>query len=500
MTSFWLAGDPGAGSGAGISSDLDCEVLVIGAGIVGMTAAYLLAAEGRDVVVAEADAIGCGTTGNTTAKLSASHGLRYDELERRHDRETAAAYARLNLDGLGLIGDLADRLEIDCDWREREAVTYTLDGSRLEEMQAEVAAARRSGLDCELRDTTELPFEVAGSVAVRGQAEFHPVKWLRGMARAGRESGVRLYENSRVISLERDGQKAVAGVDGKSITAGHVVVATHYPIFDRGLFFAKLSAQRSYCLGIRAVGPLPAGMFISADSPTRSVRTHPLDDGTELLIVGGEGHKSGQEQQTDERYQALEDWAREHFDVVSVDYRWSAQDPVSPDLLPYIGQLTRHTDNVLVATGFSKWGLAAGAGAAQILAGAVTGAEHVDAHFFDSKRLSPIAAGPTIVKENLNVAARMIGDRLSLVGTPDDIDPGDGAIVRSGVQRVAAFRDADGDLYRLSATCTHLGCEVRFNQAEESWDCPCHGSRFDARDGRVLEGPAVEPLKLVSEH
>lgn len=491
--SLWLD-DRGAVRRPALGGDHRAEVLVLGGGIVGATCAYLLARDGVDVVLAEADAIGAGTTGHTTAKASAGQGLRYAEIERRHDAETARAYARLSTDGIALIEWIAREEAIECDWRRLSHVTYSVDADGADDYRAELAATRRAGLDCDLRDDAGLPFAAPNAIEVRNQADLHPVKWTRAVVDAAQRRGARVFEGSRALALSTRGGSAEVSFAGATVSARIVVVATHFPVFDRGLFFAKLSPQRSYCLAARVRGELPAAMYISSDEPTRSLRTARHGD-EELLIVGGEGHKAGQEGDTEARYAALERWTREHFDVDSIAFRWSAQDPVSPDLLPYVGPLTRHTPEVLVATGFSKWGIAAGAQSARLLCDRIAGRQGADADRFDSKRVDPVAAGPTLIRENLNVAAHLLGDRLALVGALEDVEPGHGAIVRDGVERVAAYRDERGRAFLHSATCTHLGCEVRFNAAETSWDCPCHGSRFDARDGRVLEGPAVEPLE-----
>jgi Rieske Fe-S protein len=236
-------------------------------------------------------------------------------------------------------------------------------------------------------------------------------------------------------------------------------------------------------------------MFISADSPSRSVRGVPLD-GEELLLVGGEGHRTGTGGDTEERYRRLEAFAREHWDVQSVEYRWSAQDNTTLDGVPYIGPVVPVDDRVLMATGFAKWGMTNGTVAAQILADRVLGRENEWASFFDPARIPPLAAGPKFVTENAPVGVRFLGDRLTKPGRRpiEDLAPGEGDIVRHDGEKVAAYRDEDGTLHAVSSTCTHLGCQVNWNSAERSWDCPCHGSRF-APDGEVLQGPAVHRLE-----
>jgi glycine/D-amino acid oxidase-like deaminating enzyme/nitrite reductase/ring-hydroxylating ferredoxin subunit len=468
-------------------------VAVIGAGIAGVTTAYLLAKQGVDVVLVEATTIGSGTTGHTTGKVSAAHGMCYEPLTRKHGAPTAAAYARLNQGAMNLIDDLRQAEQIECDWRRRDAYTYTVDPSTIGDLRAECEAARQAGLACELVSDFPLAF-AAGAVRTPDQAEFHAVKWTRGLADAAERHGARIFENSRVHGIS-GGSPCTVRCAGGELEAERVVICTHFPMLDRGLFFARMSPQRSYCLGLTLKAQLPTGMFLSVDSPTRSIRTHPLGDGDELLIVGGQGHKAGQEESASERYDILESWAREHFEVDAVRFRWSAQDPMPPDQLPYVGNLRPGSDRILVATGFAKWGLSNGTAAAQILAGLLTEQPHEDGETFNSNRFDPVVAGPTLIKENLNVAKRMVGDKLARPQDRESIAPGMGAIVRHGARRAAAFRSDDGTLHEYSATCTHFGCELRFNDAERSWDCPCHGSRFDARTGGVLEGPAVKDLR-----
>ena len=281
---------------------------------------------------------------------------------------------------------------------------------------------------------------------------------------------------------------------GGEVTAGEVVIATHYPTLDRGLFFARLGAERSYALGIRARGDVPHGMFLSTESPSHSVRATPYDGG-ELLIVGGESHKTGTSDPV-ERYAALEAWARERFDVESVAYRWSAQDAMPADGIPYVGKLSPVARHLWTASGFKKWGMTNGAAAAIMLAGAIAGTRSPWLETFDANRFKPIAAAPSLLKEQLSVGAHFFGDRLASpdVRSLDELAPGDGGIVKVDGEKVAAFRDDDGVVHAVSSICTHLYCQVRFNAAERSWDCPCHGSRFGT-DGTVLQGPAVNPLE-----
>ena len=272
-----------------------------------------------------------------------------------------------------------------------------------------------------------------------------------------------------------------------------MIVATHYPFLDRSLAFARVHPRRSYALACRIAGAPPQGMFIGG-SPMRSIRAAP-HDGEELLLVGGEGHRPGSGGDTEQRYRRLERFAREHWDVRSVDYRWSAQDNTTLDGVPYAGRMTPVSDKVLMATGFAKWGMTGGTAAALLLSELALGRDSPWKSFFDPNRLTVRASVSRLVTENAVTGLRFLGDRLARrPASIEHLQPGEADIVRSGDEVVAAYRDDDGTVTAVSPTCTHLGCRVVWNRAERSWDCPCHGSRFSPT-GDVLQGPAVHRLE-----
>jgi glycine/D-amino acid oxidase-like deaminating enzyme/nitrite reductase/ring-hydroxylating ferredoxin subunit len=473
---------------------LAVDVCVVGGGITGLLTADLLKQEGMTVAVLEADRVATGVTGYTTAKVTVLHGLIYDRVRSHFGEQGARRYAEANRAGLELIADRVAERAIACDFRRRAAYTYAEDASELGQLRKEVDAARTAGLDAELVDAVDLPWDVAGAVRLADQAEFHPRQFLLAIADGIHRDGSYVFERTRATGVDDARPCRVQTDTGGEISAGHVVIATHYPTLDRGLFFTRLAAERSYALGLSARGPLPEGMFLSTESPSHSVRTAPYNGG-ELLIVGGESHKTGTSAPL-ERYAALEAWARERFDVEAVEYRWSAQDAMPADGIPYVGRLSPIARSVWTASGFKKWGMTNGAAAALMLADAIAGRENPWAQTFDSNRFKPLAAAPTLLKETVSVGAHFFGDRLSPpdVRSLDDLAPGDGGIVKIDGDRVAAFRDDDGVVHAVSPICTHLFCQVSFNAAERSWDCPCHGSRFGT-DGTVIQGPAVRGLE-----
>jgi glycine/D-amino acid oxidase-like deaminating enzyme/nitrite reductase/ring-hydroxylating ferredoxin subunit len=493
--SVWVATGPHPPQRPSLDDDADADVAVIGGGLVGLTAALLLQEAGRRVVLVEAGRLAGGVSGYTTAKASSQHGLKYAELASRHGDAAARTYGQANEAGLRWIAERIDRDGIDCDFRRQPSFAYVTSPSDRGQVEDEARAAIAAGLPASLVDETPLPYPVAAAVRFDDQAELHPRKYLLALADRLTGAGAEIYERSHAVEVDADQERVVVKTPGGRVSAGYVLVATHYPFLDRSFSFARVSPQRSYAIACRIAGAPPSGMYISGDSPTRSVRAIPLD-GEELLMVGGEGHKTGTGGDTEQRYQALERFAREHWDVESVAYRWSSQDGSTLDGMPYVGRLTPRSDRVLMATGFAKWGITGGTAAAQALADLVCDRPNVAAELWDPWRKSLRQSAVKLIEENTQVGFRFVADRLSKPGGReiDSLEPGEGDIVSRDGEKVAAYRDEDGTLVAVSPRCTHLGCQVNWNRAERSWDCPCHGSRF-APDGKVLEGPAVHALE-----
>jgi glycine/D-amino acid oxidase-like deaminating enzyme/nitrite reductase/ring-hydroxylating ferredoxin subunit len=473
-----------------LEGDLDVDLAVIGGGITGVTAALLARRTGATVALLEAGRIGGGVTGYTTAKVSSLHGLSYARLTSRFGEEGARAYGEANEAGLERIARFVSELEIDCDFERRPNYTYGVSPSDRSDVEDEVAAASKLGLPASFVESVDLPFAISGAVRFVNQAQFHPRRYVLALADQIAEPGSHVFENTRVHSVD-DGHPCVLRTDAGVVKADQVIVATHMPILDRGLYFARVHPERSYVLAARVRGKLPEAMYLSTEKPAHSIRAHPVGDG-QVLLVGGESHKTGQSD-TSERYRVLAGWAREHFDVERFEYRWATQDNMPADGMPFIGRLWPFSNRLYTATGFRKWGLALGTAAAMMLTDAVGGRDNQWAEVFDPMRLKLRASAGELVKENADVAVRFFGDRLKR-SSADGLAPGEGRIVRDGLGQAAVYRDDEGCLHELSARCTHLGCIVAWNSAERTWDCPCHGSRFDHR-GAVVQGPAVEPLK-----
>ena len=490
--SYWIDSDPIPPRPA-LEQVVAVDVAVVGAGIVGLTAAERLVRAGARVVILEAREVARGVSGHTTAKVTALHGLSYRDVARVHDRDRARAHAEAQAAGIAEVRAIAERHGIDCDLREATAHTFAEDDEQAAAVEEEAEVLR--GLGVEARVHRDGPLAAGhGAVALDGQLRVQPYRYLTGLAGAVAKAGAAIHEGTPVIDIEEGSPARLVTRGGAAVTAGRVILATHTPISDKGLFFARVSPRRAYALAMVADAGAPEGMYINV-SGDRSVRPARHPDGRDLLIVSGASHPVGEEPAPEGAWDALAEWARAALGGGEVLYRWSTQDNDSLDGLPLVGRLGNGEDALLGATGFGGWGMAGGTVAGMILADLALGRENRHAGAYDPGRM-PMRAVGALARKGAHDAGELASGRL--LGAPGDGDldslpRGEGRIMDAGSDRVAVHRDAEGRLHAVDADCTHLGCVVAWNRAEQSWDCPCHGSRF-APDGDVLHGPAVTPL------
>lgn len=474
-----------------LEPDGQVDVAVVGAGIVGLTTALLIARGGMTVRVLEARRIGDGTTGRSTAKVSALQGTRYRQILGLHGLDAARRHAAAQTAALAWIEEQAGSSTVECGWQRRTAVTYatSMVGERM--VLEEAAAAAAAGLSVATDHPVDLPFRTSAAVFLEDQAQLSPRLYLEGLAADLRATGRgTIHELSRVLSIRGRGPHRVVTEAG-ILRAEHVVVATLLPVTDRALLFARTKPVASYTIAVRVDGPLPSRMYLSADEPTRSLRTAE-HRGDQLLLVGGEGSRVATGASPTVAVERLVKWTREHFPVTELVTAWSAHDLASVDHLPWVGPTSPVTPRVLAATGFEKWGMTMGTAAAEMMARHILGEREIaDSPWgiYDARRRS-VRSLPGTAKTNLTVAARLASD-WAFPDEPPDLH-GEGRRYRSGLLPEG---DPDGDPSSppVRVICTHLGGVCRWNDLERTWDCPLHGSRFDA-DGAVVSGPAVRPL------
>jgi glycine/D-amino acid oxidase-like deaminating enzyme/nitrite reductase/ring-hydroxylating ferredoxin subunit len=487
-----------------LTADSAADVCVIGGGIAGISTAYLLAKEGKSVVVLEDGEMGSGETGRTSAHLSNALDDRYYELECLHGREGARLAAESHTAAIDVVEAIVQEESIQCDFERLDGYLFVPPTDNVDELDEERQAALRAGLSVEWAARAPIEnFDTGRCLRFPRQGQFHPLKYLQGLVRGIQRYGGRIYGSSHAQELQ-DGHPAVVRTShGPAIWANSVVIAANAPIFDTYGLYTANAGYRTYVIAARVPrGSVTRALYWDTPDPYHYVRLHRSErnSSADLLIVGGEDHKTGQAEDFDERFERLESWSRERFPKIqSIDFRWSGQVLEPVDGLAFIGAHPLGRENIYIASGDSGHGMTHGTIAGILLRDLILGRNNRWARLYDPSRIT-VRAFDELTTENINAGAQLIDwVKDPDVNSLDQIAPGQGATIQTGWLKLAVYRDKDGAYHRRSAVCPHLGCIVSWNSTEKSWDCPCHGSRFDPY-GKVINGPANNNLDSPEEY
>jgi glycine/D-amino acid oxidase-like deaminating enzyme/nitrite reductase/ring-hydroxylating ferredoxin subunit len=500
--SVWAA--TGMPRSRALTESIKTDVCIVGAGIAGLTTGYLLTQAGKNVVILDDGPLASGMTQVTTAHLTNAIDDRFTEIEKWHGERGAFLAAESHTAAINRIDETAKQLKIDCDFARVNGYLFLAPGDEQELLDAELAAARRAGLMAEMVPRAPIDYDTGPAISFPNQARFHPLKYLAGLAEAIKERGGRIFTNTHADHIE-GGEQAKVEVGRHNVRADAVVVATNTPINDLFAIHTKQAPYMTYVIGARVPeGSVTDALYWDTLKAYHYVRIQPMPshDGHEaydLLIVGGEDHKSGQADDTTQRHARLESWAETRFPMMQdVEFTWAGQVMETVDGLAFIGRNPLDKDNVFIATGDSGMGITHGTIAGMLLSDLIFGKRNPWETLYNPSR-KPVRAAGNFVKETLNMATQYV-DWLtpSEVKSAHEIEPGSGAVLRRGLRKIACYRDGNGKVHEMSAVCPHLGCIVHWNGAEKSWDCPCHGSRFD-KQGKVINGPSNIGLTPVEE-
>lgn len=481
-----------------LKSNESCDICIVGAGITGITTAYILSKLDFNVILIESNFPINLTSGNTTAKFTFQHGIIYSKIINNYGLEEALLYYNAQVQGLKFVEDLVNEYNIPCDFKKTYSIIYAEDEDQLKEVEEEYEAYKKLNIPCEL--IHELPYGINGIAGLKiyDQFELNPVKYLSFLLDK-MKNNVKIYQDTNAVDIKETADiNTIVTEEKYEISANKIVIATGYPFPDNiGMFYTRLAPYRSYLVAfpIATISEDDA-MLISNSTSPYSMRFSDTD-GVKYLLVGSKSHKVGQEDSAIDHYNDVIDFGKRYFDISDIKYRWSAQDYESLDKIPYIGQITSKHDNIFVATGYRKWGMSNGSFAAILLSTLLQGKQsEFDELFKPSRGVIHDNLGE-FMKVNLTVAKELIKgkilpDKIKL----EDIQNDEGGIIKYNGKRAGAYRDKDGKLFIVDNTCTHLGCELEYNNAERSFDCPCHGSRF-TYEGKVIEGPATLDLKRI---
>ena len=494
MNSLWL--NEKTKKYESLDKDINTDVCIVGSGIFGLTCAYYLSKIGLKVVVIERDEIASKTTGHTTAKITSQHGLIYTYLIESYGKKFAKDYLFANQQAIQNIKRIIEEENIKCDFEWQSNFVYTTDENEVNVIKKEVDLVNKLGFPANFVTKTGLPFEIAGAIQFKDQAQFNPIKYINGLCEAIERNDGKFYTNTTCYDIRKNSDEFSTFCSNGVVNSKYVILSSHYPFINfPGMYFFKMYQSSSYVIGIDTKKTLNNGMYISAEDPKYSFRTANYN-GKKILLLGGLGHRTGQSINYEESYGKLEDIARKLYPNCEILFRWNTRDCITLDKIPYVGRFSNTMDNFYIGTGFNKWGMTSSNIAANIVCDMIFEEPNEYSYVFDSTRVNPVKNRDevkNILTESLNsLAIKKIKDsNLNF----EDIPYNSGGIVEINNQKVGIYKDTSGNIFAVKPVCTHLGCLLSWNDIDKTWDCPCHGSRFNYM-GKSLYEPAFKDLEI----
>ena len=497
MNSFWIENFKSQ-TYSSLDKDLNVDVCILGGGLTGLSCGYYLTKNNLKVCILEKDKIMEKTSGHTTAKITAQHGLIYKYLYDSYGKDTAKKYLDSNLEAITNIKNIIDTENIDCDFEFQNNYIYTTDSNSIKKIKDEIKTLEKLDYTARFLDKISLPIsDVKAAIEFHHQAQFNPIKYAEGLTQYITDHNGLIFENSKVVKLKKSGNEYNIYTQNNVVNAKYVIVATRYPIINfPGFHFFKMYSEASYLIAIDTSLPLPKGMYIDDSSPSYSFKTA-LYNGKRILLIGGFNHKRGAKIDVSNSYNYLEQKAKELYPDAKVLYKWNTHDSISLDKIPYIGEFSSLYPNVYVATGFKKWGMTTSNVAANIITDKILDKENIYEDIYTPLRLNPIKNRKEFANMLKESSHSLLFNKLDLpAATPKDIEPGEGKIVNDNNLKVGIYKDENGKEYKVIPKCMHLGCELSWNNLDKTWDCPCHGSRYTF-DGNLIYGPSKKNLKTI---
>ena len=505
MSSYWIQSTKNLKLNEKITNNYETDVCIIGAGLAGLSTGYYLAKEGINVIILDKDNIGQKVSGNTTAKITLQHNLIYDYLIKSFGTDFAMKYFKSNKEAISNIKKIIDDENIECDFEYQDNYVYTTNQDDITKIHNEIKAinslsnilnSNEKDIFADFVTSCNLPFKICGAIKVKDQAQFHPLKYMFGLSKAIKNKGGIIFTNSLVTDVKQKDGVYTTYTDKHFIKSKYVVIASHFPFKDfPGFYFSKMYQSTSYVLGIDTKSDLFDGMYISSDKPTFSYRTAKYKDKKILIMAGGD-HKTGYAPDNNQTgYNILEQEAKKYYPNCEILYKWNTRDCITIDKVPYIGDFSNLMPNMFVATGFNKWGITSSNVAANIIRDKILGIKNEYSKIYEATRFSPIKNAHEMKNITSQVLKSFVTNRIKI---PEENLPAikndNGGIIKVNGASIGIYKDINGKVFAVNPTCTHLGCLLTWNNLDKTWDCPCHGSRFDYT-GKNLYDPAFKDLE-----